>query len=192
MRLGVRIYNNHSRLTLNPPPEVCPYLWEPAPDFFSLALPFSQRLYHLHMKCTPDVQGCDLGEDTPLRARDRGGPRESIQLLLVAAPGSSLLPVPCYSGDSDGRGPCRRPEGSHSPVLSSVSLGSVETEQVLTFVFKLAGGGSHMGSLQGAELQQGLKPANLELSLGEQRGWGNWENWTQDGHSGSQQDLGRV
>lgn len=27
-----------------------------------------------------------------------------------------------------------------------------------------------MGSLQGAELQQGLKPADLELSLGEQRG----------------------
>lgn len=60
---------------------------------------------------------------------------------------------------------------SHSPVLSSVPLGSIETVQVLIFGFKLAGGGSHMGSLQGAELQQGLKPANLlELSLREQRG----------------------
>lgn len=46
-----------------------------------------------------------------------------------------------------------------------------------------------MGSLQGAELQQGLKPADLELSLGEQRGWVTGKTGPR---MGSQQDLGSA
>lgn len=46
-----------------------------------------------------------------------------------------------------------------------------------------------MGSLQGAELQQGLKPANLELFLGEQRGWVTVRTGPRMGTPGPQQGL---
>lgn len=46
-----------------------------------------------------------------------------------------------------------------------------------------------MGSLQGAELQQGLKPSNLELSLGEQRGSVTGKTGARMGTPGSQRDL---
>lgn len=46
-----------------------------------------------------------------------------------------------------------------------------------------------MSSLQGAELQQGLKPANLELFLGEQRGWVIGRTGPRMGTPGSQRDL---
>jgi hypothetical protein len=49
-----------------------------------------------------------------------------------------------------------------------------------------------MGSLQGAELQQGLKPADLELFLGEQRGWVTGKTGPRMGAPGSQQDLGSA